>query len=176
MSKLIGKHMSLDASAYTANTRPLSRDELSRAVGELGWVLQFVNDIFEPSRFRTISGGMLADGDYVYGWRADDRHFKEYEQALRLRDVAALERWAQEDPDHELGAAFVYIHPYEHDNSPSEDDALRDEMGVEYVQGLKSAKLEYVIELHANNDDFRIDLTQIICRRLGGLVVHHSDR
>src|SRR5581483_1217928 len=93
-----GKHMSLDASAYTANPRPISRDELLRAAGQSGWVLQFVEDIFEPSRFRASNGGMLTDGDYVYGWRADDPHSKDYEQTLRLRDVATLERWAQEDP------------------------------------------------------------------------------
>jgi hypothetical protein len=89
--------MSLEASVYTPDPTPIRRDDLIRAAADAGWVLRAVHDIFEPACFRTVSGGVLTDGDYFYGWRAGDRHAGDYEQALAAQRVEQLESWAQED-------------------------------------------------------------------------------
>jgi len=165
--------MSLEASAYTADVTPIPRDEFVRAAAAADWVLWPVHDIFETARFRTVSDGALSDGDYFYGWRAGDRHANDYERVLAARQVAQLEAWAQEDPDRELGAAFIHTHPYQHEYSAEQDAELAEENGPEYVAALRSAKLEYLVDLHANNDDFRLDLARLICRLRGGLWVDH---
>ena len=86
--------MSLEASTYTQNTTPILRDDFVRAAADAGWVLWPVDDIFEPARFHTVSGGVVTDGDYFYGWRTGDRHCAEYERALAARQVKQLEAWA----------------------------------------------------------------------------------
>lgn len=165
--------MSLEASTFTADTTPISRDEFVRAAAMAGWVLWPVHDIFEPARFCTVSGGTLTDGDYFYGWRAGDRHAGEYERALAARQVEQLEAWAQEDPERELGAAFIYNQPYRHEHTAEQEAELAAETGPEYVAALRSAKLEYLVDLHANNDDFRLDLARLISRLRGGVWVDH---
>lgn len=165
--------MSLEASTYTPDATPIPRDDFVRAAAASGWVLWTVHDIFEPARFRTVRGGELTDGDYFYGWRAGDRHAGDYEQALMCRQVEQLEAWAQEDPERELGAAFVHSRPYQHEYSPEQETELAAETGPEYVAALRSAKLEYLVDLHADNDDFRLDLARLICRLRGGLWVDH---
>lgn len=82
-----------------------------------------------------------------------------------------LESWAQEEPEHELGAAFVYVQPYEHDGEADED--MLEESGTDFVVGLRQAKLEYIVELHANNDEFRLYLAQIISGARAGIWVDH---
>jgi hypothetical protein len=165
--------MSLEASTYTADTTPIPRDEFVRAAAAAGWVLWPVHDIFEPAKFRTVSGGALTDGDCFYGWRAGDRHAREYERALSARQVEQLEAWAQEDPERELGAAVIYTHPYRHEHSGEQEAELAAQTGPACVAALRSAKLEYLVDLHANNDDFRLDLARLICRLRGGLWMDH---
>src|SRR5580698_7016677 len=121
--------MSLEASVYTPNETLIPREDLVRAAADAGWVLCAVHDIFEPSRFGTVSGGMLTNGDYFYGWPACDGHASDYGQALAACRVEQLERWAQEDPERNLGAAFIHTQLCLHDNSPSQDAELAEEMG-----------------------------------------------
>src|SRR5437764_961805 len=129
--------MSLEASVYTSDASPIPRDELFRAAADAGWVLWTVHDLFEPSRFGTVRGGTLTDGDYFYGWRASDPHAADYEQALAARRVKQLEQWAQEDPVRELGAAFVFTHPYRYEYSPGEEMELAEQTGPEYIAALR---------------------------------------
>jgi hypothetical protein len=161
--------VSLDASTYTPDTTPIPRDDFVRAAAAAGWVLWPVRDIFEPELFQTVSGGVVTDGDYFYGWRIGDPHRGDYERALAARQVKELEEWAQEDPDRQLGAAFIYANPYQHEGSPDEGA----ETGQGYDGALRAAKLEYLVELHANNDDFRLDLARLICRMRGGVWIDH---
>jgi hypothetical protein len=165
--------MGLEASVYTPDASPIPRDDLVRAAAEAGWFLQTVRDIFDPSRFCTVNSGTVTDGDYFYGWRMSDRYAKDYEQALVSKQVEQLERWAQEDPDRELGAAFIYGQQYQHEYSPDQEAELAEQTGPECVAALKAARLEYLIDLHANNDDFRLDLAKIVCRLRGGLWMDH---
>jgi hypothetical protein len=160
--------MSLEASVYTADVTPISRDDLVRVAAESGWVFQPVQDIVEPARFRTISGGVLTDGDYFRGWRTGDRHAGEYERALAAQQVEQLEAWAQEDPERELGAAFIHTQSCRHEYSADQEAQLAAETCPQYVATLRSAKLEYLVDLHANNDDFRLGLARLICRSRGG--------
>jgi hypothetical protein len=165
--------MSLEASVYTPDATPVPRDDFVRAAADVGWVVRPVCDLFDAARFCTVNGGVLTDGDYFYGWRAGDRHSADYEQALAARQVKQLEVWAQEDPQRELGAVFIYTRPYEHQYSADEEAALAAQIGLEHVAALRSAKLEYLVHLHANNDHFRLDLARLICRLRGGTWVDH---
>ena len=72
-----------------------------------------------------------------------------------------------------MGAAFIYAQPYQHDCSADQEEELAAEKGPDYVGALRAAKLEYLVDLHANNDSFRLDLARLICRLRGGLWVDH---
>jgi hypothetical protein len=164
-------HMSLEASTYTPDTTPIPRDEFVRAAMNAGWVVRPVHDIFQPDRFHSVSGGVVTDGDYFYGWRFNDPQSNDYERALAARKVEQLEAWAQEDQD--LGAAFIHVQPYQHVLSREQEAELAAETSSEYVAALRAAKREYLVDLHANNDDFRMDLARLISRLRGGLWVDH---
>lgn len=166
--------MSLDASTYTPSVEPVSRDDLIRLALESGWILHPVRDIFDPSRFSAVTGGTLNHGDYFYGWKTDDPDAAEYEQTLRAGQVEQLERWAQIDPKRQIGASFIYIIQYDHASLYGGDDGeLTEQNGPEFVAALRLAKLEYLIELHANNDEFRLLLVRLIQKLRGGLWVDH---
>ena len=165
--------MSLEASAFTADATPIPRDEFVRAAAVAGWVLRPVQGIFDPARFGTVSGGAITKGDYYYGWRAGDRRAGEYARPLAGRRVEQLEAWAREDPEGGLGAAFIHTCLYGHEYTADEEAELAAETGPEYIAAMRSAELEYLVDLHATNDDFRLDLARLICWLRGGLWVDH---
>ncbi|NIM04585.1 MAG: hypothetical protein GTO55_01535 [Armatimonadetes bacterium] len=149
--------MSISFFAYTEESKPIERKELTEAMAKSGWEIAYLSDW---SGLTPAEGNRLQDGDILIGWQQDSDLTAKIKAILDSGDEDALEPLGESEV---LGVCSVGIS----DPHEDRDDFIPTDVSKDIVEQLRQAKLCYELVTSAGRSDFSVEFQGAVWQVIG---------